>query len=338
MMQGGHAKRKVINCVPHDLGDPDDEPFLRVNAYCIHDTSCWKDLNLHFILQVYRDYYLTKDKQFLMDMWPAMKGAITHSMTHDIDGDGLIDNSGFADNTFDCWIVTGPSAYTGGLWLSALKCIIEVADLLELSDSIMRFKGVLDRGKRSFERKLWNGMYFNYDGSESENHNSIMAGQLAGQWYLHACDIGQNTDDAVFRKEQIRSTLKVIFQNNVMRFEGGFMGAVNGMRADGTIDKESLQAEEVWTGVTYSLAATMIQQGMVKEGFRTAEGIYRTVYEKWGLGFQTPEALTAKKTFRSRGYMRPLSIWGMYHALMKRKDNKKSNVANDCSPLHETVC
>ena len=34
----------------------------------------------------------------------------------------------------------------------------------------------------------------------------------------------------VFQKEQIRSTLKVIFQNNVMRFEGGFMGAVNGMR------------------------------------------------------------------------------------------------------------
>ena len=39
----------------------------------------------------------------------------------------------------------------------------------------------------------------------------------------------------VFKSEQIQSTLKVIFQNNVMRFEGGFMGAVNGMRADGTV-------------------------------------------------------------------------------------------------------
>lgn len=335
MMAGQKAFRKVSGCVPHDLGDPDDEPFVRVNAYCIHDTSCWKDLNLHFVLQVYRDYYITKDTQYLMDMWPAMKAVMSHSMSQDTDGDGIIDNSGFADNTFDCWVVTGPSAYTGGLWLSALKCMIEIAHVLELSDKMSKFKSVLERGKRSFERKLWNGMYFNYDGSENEHHNSIMAGQCAGQWYLHACDLAQNDEDAVFRKEQIRSTLKVIFQNNVMRFEGGFMGAVNGMRADGTVDKDSLQAEEVWTGVTYALAATMIQQGMVKEGFRTAEGIYRTVYEKWGLAFQTPEAITCKRTFRSRGYMRPLSIWSIYHAFVKRK-NDFSN--DDYTPLKENVC
>lgn len=33
----------------------------------------------------------------------------------------------------------------------------------------------------------------------------------------------------------MKSCLKVIFQNNVMRFEGGFMGAVNGMRANGVV-------------------------------------------------------------------------------------------------------
>ena len=30
----------------------DEEPFLKVNAYTIHDTSTWKDLNLKFVLQV----------------------------------------------------------------------------------------------------------------------------------------------------------------------------------------------------------------------------------------------------------------------------------------------
>ncbi|XP_047139397.1 non-lysosomal glucosylceramidase isoform X1 [Hydra vulgaris] len=323
MMEGGIAPRKVIGCVPHDLGDPDDEPFVRVNAYCIHDTSQWKDLNLHFVLQVYRDFYITKNKQFLMDMWPAMKAAMAHSLAQDIDGDGIIENSGIADSTFDTWVVTGPSAYTGGLWLSALRCIIEIAHILGLSQSISKYKSILERGKKSYEKKLWNGTYYNYDGSENDYHNCIMAGQCAGQWYLHACDLGQTEDDLVFRPEQVHSTLKVIFQNNVMRFEDGFMGAVNGMRADGTVDKNSLQAEEVWTGVTYALAATMIQHGMVREGFRTAEGIYRTVYEKWGLGFQTPEAITANKTFRSRGYMRPLSIWSIYHAYSKRVNSHK---------------
>lgn len=49
----------------------DDEPWLRVNAYMIHDTADWKDLNLKFVLQVYRDYYLTGDQGFLRDMWPV---------------------------------------------------------------------------------------------------------------------------------------------------------------------------------------------------------------------------------------------------------------------------
>lgn len=53
------------------LPPTDDEPWLRVNAYLIHDTADWKDLNLKFVLQVYRDYHLTGDQGFLKDMWPV---------------------------------------------------------------------------------------------------------------------------------------------------------------------------------------------------------------------------------------------------------------------------
>lgn len=52
------------------LFQTDDEPWCRVNAYLIHDTADWKDLNLKFVLQVYRDFYLTQDEQYLKDMWP----------------------------------------------------------------------------------------------------------------------------------------------------------------------------------------------------------------------------------------------------------------------------
>jgi non-lysosomal glucosylceramidase len=31
----------------------------------------------------------------------------------DTDDDGLIENQGFPDQTFDIWTATGPSAYTG---------------------------------------------------------------------------------------------------------------------------------------------------------------------------------------------------------------------------------
>ena len=50
-MADGHiGTKKVFGSVPHDLGQHD--PWVEVNAYNIHDTSQWKDLNTKFVLQV----------------------------------------------------------------------------------------------------------------------------------------------------------------------------------------------------------------------------------------------------------------------------------------------
>lgn len=59
---------------------------------------------------------------------------------------------------------------------------------------------------------------------------------------------------------------------------------------------------------------------MNEQGFKTAEGVYKTVYEKIGQGFETPEALYSEKKYRAVGYMRPLSIWSMYLAFKHRKE------------------
>lgn len=69
---------------------------------------------------------------------------------------------------------------------------------------------------------------------------------------------------------------------------------------------------------------------MVEEGFKTAEGVYRTVYEKIGLGFETPEALYGEHKYRAIGYMRPLSIWSMYHAyLLHQKMQQEAGGSKD---------
>ena len=77
----------------------------------------------------------------------------------------------------------------------------------------------------------------------------------------------------------------------------------------------AIQAEEAWTGVVYSVAATMIHEGYRDFGFATAEGMYRTVWERTGLAYQTPEGIYDRDTFRALGYMRPLSIWSIQYAL-----------------------
>lgn len=58
----------------------------------------------------------------------------------------------------------------------------------------------------------------------------------------------------------MKSALDQIYNSNVLNFAGGRLGAVNGMRKDGTVEKRYLQADEVWVGVTYALAASFMQQ------------------------------------------------------------------------------
>ena len=62
---------------------------------------------------------------------------------------------------------------------------------------------------------------------------------------------------------------------------------------------------------------------MVEEGLRTAEGCYKTVWERLGMAFQTPEAYCEKGIYRSLAYMRPLSIWAMQLALENRTARTK---------------
>uniref|UniRef100_A0A8D0F7I6 Glycosyl-hydrolase family 116 catalytic region domain-containing protein n=1 Tax=Strix occidentalis caurina TaxID=311401 RepID=A0A8D0F7I6_STROC len=109
------------------------------------------------------------------------------------------------------------------------------------------------------EQKGCDGKYYNYDSSGSETSSSIMSDQCAGQWFLGACGLDQGEFE-VFRKSHVVSALKTIFEKNVMSFAGGTMGAVNGMRPDGVPDTSSVQSNEVWIGVVYALAATMIQE------------------------------------------------------------------------------
>eukprot|EP01135_Chromosphaera_perkinsii_P000651 Nk52_evm18s147 gene=Nk52_evmTU18s147 len=356
LMRGNTCQRKMPHAVPHDVGDPGEDPWLRVNSYNIHDTSTWKDLNTKFVLQVYRDYCITGDKDYLWAMWPRMKEAIRHLEKYDRNNDGVIENDGFPDQTYDEWTVSGTSAYCGGLWLAALRVMLQVAEILGLQDEVVEFRVMYESGVPAYSSKLWNGKYFRYDDDESRgNAESIMADQCAGAWYLTACDLipsfspdappsslPAQSDSSTTQPispptmptgpcsakdlpgyaspAQIKSALSMVFQYNVCKFAEGTMGPVNGMFPSGVPDASAMQSEEVWTGTAYSIAANMLEMGMDREAFGTASGIYNTCYNIIGMGFQTPEAFDIKGNFRALGYMRPLAIWAMQWALEKRRD------------------
>ncbi|CAI0436791.1 unnamed protein product [Linum tenue] len=324
LAEGNVGIRKVRGAIPHDLGTHD--PWNEMNAYNIHDTSKWKDLNPKFVLQVYRDFAATGDMGFGVDVWPAVRTAMEYMEQFDRDDDGLIENDGFPDQTYDTWTVHGVSAYCGGLWLAALQAAAAMA--LQLGDKYFAelCKSKFVKAKVAYESKLWNGSYFNYDSGSSSNSKSIQADQLAGQWYTASSGLPPLFDDL-----KIKSSLQKVYDFNVMRVKGGKIGAVNGMHPNGKVDETCMQSREVWTGVTYGVAATMILAGMEDKAFATAEGIFTAGWSEEGYGywFQTPEGWTMDGHYRSLVYMRPLSIWGMQWALSLPKailDAPKVNI------------
>ena len=314
LFSGDYGDRKVRGAVPHDLGSPFEDPWIKINAYNAQDISRWKDLNPKFVLQIARDYLLTKDKVFLKEVWPAVKQAIQFMSQFDKDGDGMIENEGYPDQTYDVWSANGPSAYSGGLWLACLQAGAALAKVMREADLAAEYAQTLKRAQKVYEEKLWNGEYYNYEASGSKHQDSIMADQLAGHWCSLACGLG-----GVVPEEHARLALQKVFDYNVMGFEDGRLGAVNGMRPNGKLDQTGMQSMEIWTGTNFSLAAAMLQAGMKEEAFKTAEGIFHMVYDDYGFWFQTPEALSANGSARAISYMRPLAIWAIQWELERMK-------------------
>lgn len=43
----------------------------------------------------------------------------------------------------------GPSAYCSGLWLASLHCISVIANILDQPDECIKYRNVLEQGKKS---------------------------------------------------------------------------------------------------------------------------------------------------------------------------------------------
>jgi len=241
------------------------------------------------------------------ELWPSAVEAIDYLAAMDQNGDGIPENAGIPDQTYDTWPATGVSAYSGGLWLGALAAMREMARLVGDESAAGKYAAWLDEARAVYEDTLWTGEYYRYD----EQSDAIMADQLAGEWYARIMGLSVLPDD------RVDSALKSIYAHNVQQFQGGQLGAVNGMHPDGTVEAGE-QAAEVWSGTTYLLAAHMLYRSLDEEAWGTAYGIYQHVYETGGLWFRTPEAWDADGNFRASMYMRPLAIWAMQTALARR--------------------
>lgn len=318
------AIRKAQGATPHDLGAPNEHPWEKTNYTSYQDCNQWKDLPCDFVLQVYRDYLLTgaNDEMFLWECWGAITQTLAYLKTFDQDGDGIPENSGAPDQTFDDWRLQGVSAYCGGLWIAALEAAIAIGKILMdnppvitqlqpenypqcIAENIATYQTWLTQARPIYQAKLWNGQYYRLD-SESGS-DVVMADQLCGQFYAQLLGLPD-----VVEKQYAQSALRTVYEACFLKFHDGKFGAANGLNPDGSPENpEATHPLEVWTGINFGLAAFLLQMGMQDEGMKLAEVVVKQVYEN-GLQFRTPEAITAVGTFRASHYLRAMAIWGMF--------------------------
>jgi non-lysosomal glucosylceramidase len=318
------AIRKAANATPHDLGAPNEQPWEKTNYTSYQDCNQWKDLPCDFVLQVYRDFVLTgaNDLEFLWECWSAIVKTLSYLKAFDQDGDGIPENSGAPDQTFDDWQLKGISAYCGGLWLAALEAAIAIGEILinnyppvsqlieaplpeSIQETIDLYRNWLKQARPLYQEKLWNGQYYRLD-SESGS-DIVMADQLCGQFYARLLGLPD-----IVPIECAQSALKSVYESCFLKFQDAQIGAANGVRPDGSPENpNSTHPLEVWTGINFGLAAFLMQLEMKEEALRLTEAVVRTVYEN-GLQFRTPEAITATGTFRASHYLRAMAIWAIY--------------------------
>lgn len=92
LYDGKSCQRKIKNTVPHDLGDPAEDPWQQINAYPIHDVSEWRDLNTKFVLQVYRDYFTLNEFEQMSSDNVSKFSSIEFIDKESMMGDYILDN------------------------------------------------------------------------------------------------------------------------------------------------------------------------------------------------------------------------------------------------------
>lgn len=205
-------------------------------------------------------------------------------------------------NTYDIDFY-GPNSMTSSLYLAALKAGSEMAQAMGENAKSKEYLEVYHRGAQLMIDSLWNGDYFiqiilddpDVYGEEKlsppdeqgrripkyQYGNGCLADQLLGQYLAFVSGLGYITE-----KQYIDKALLSVYENNFIENLREFPNVqrVYGLNDEAGVvlctwpkgDRPLLPfvyAEEIWTGVEFQVAASLIYSGRVAEGLRIVEAV-----------------------------------------------------------------
>ncbi|NUM55952.1 MAG: twin-arginine translocation signal domain-containing protein [Candidatus Hydrogenedentes bacterium] len=247
------------------------------------------DGELGTVLKTYREWQMHGDRAWLSKVWDRVRLLMLYIMKeHDTDGDGVI--KGEQPNTYDTHLF-GSNTFIGTLYLAALRAAEEMANVMGDKDSAKTFRDRFEKGRAGYDATCWDGEYyknvFDAPSADDKTYNSnncygpgCFSDQLLGQWWAHVLGLGY-----VLPEERVRQALYAIYKHNwradltdhkhnqrvfAAGTEKGLL--VGSWPKGGRPERPILYCDEVWTGIEYHVAATMLYEGMVNEALQIVRG------------------------------------------------------------------
>lgn len=314
----------TLGSCTHDLGSPYRNPINNPDAYVLDyrkgkgkETTPWSEFSPKFIQQVYMYWKQYKDDQFLEECWLSIIRSFNYQVATDVNNDGITEmtSSEYIDNKL----------LNAVLWITSLEALKEMAIYKNDKDVEIMAQLQLEKARKNSEKQFWNETlgYYQYN----EKTPFLMADALVGQRCADVFGL-----PSTLNEKRIQSHLHQCFNRLVKPlkdYDGdgvGDLGAANILNEEGLPGiktSEHNHEYEVWTGVSYNLAATMYHWGkrlqdeeLMHHALLTGKGVYMQCWlnEENGFWFGTPEAYWYTDMPKARGnmYQRVRGIWELY--------------------------
>ncbi|MBI2841990.1 MAG: hypothetical protein HYX78_01170 [Armatimonadetes bacterium] len=126
----------------------------------------------------------TGDDAILKEWYLSVKAGMKFMFTRDEDNDGLPDVHGFNYQFMDWWPMEGAAVNASTYWLATLEMAERMARLAGDDEFAQKCVRLIEKGRRSFKQKLWNGnvgSYFLYnDPATGKKSDTVCTEQLCG--------------------------------------------------------------------------------------------------------------------------------------------------------------
>ena len=294
----------VADKLPHDLGNPLEDPFVRINGYSMRDDpNTWRDSNPAYVLAT-AAHHRMQGRRLDARTWDRLVAAAEVTATQSGDDGSVPRHDEFGDSTWDNLGLRGYSTYTTGLCVGMWAVLAQEAAARGVDSTA--YERRRDSSQRILDG-LWTGRFFRA-ASDGKYADAIMPDSLMGIFYADVAGARDIVSETRIR-DHLRTAYEFAHRANGDGAVGPLLIAEEKLREYERDGGQELQVNEVLIGSAWLYTAMLARYGLAGQAGEVAGALTGVLYGATGLQFRSPAAVNASGKFRAPLNMRPLAAW-----------------------------